>query len=445
MMKTKKPYGSKIYTNRNVFEAATERIGYIFDEFDNICISFSGGKDSGVVLNMAIDEARRRNRKINVMFIDLEAFYQHTIDFIKRMFEDNSDVIIPHWICLPMESDNSSSFLEPTWKWWDPSKEPLWVRKMPKMKYVINLENQKYPFYNPDMTFEKFVEFIGDHIGNGGKTACLLGLRATESLNRYRSMVRSDKDCYKNLKWSTKVRNQTYNFYPIYDWEVEDIWTYNGKFNKDYNHLYDLFYKAGLPLSKMRVDEPFGDTAKSSLNMFRVIEPDTWARVCNRVSGANFGNIYSKEKINKSGYKLPENHTWKSFTEFLLSTLPDELAQHYKEKFKKFTDYWINVGCPESAQAIEILEKFAGDKIVNTHEMSPRGNGNKEVIKFTEIVDSIPELDGKEDILTWRRLAMCIIKNDYYCRTLSFSVPKKQQEKIDFIKSKYSKIIRGEE
>lgn len=435
----------KIYCDEDVYTASKKRINYIFDEFENICVSFSGGKDSGVVLNMCIDEARKRNRKIGVVFIDLEAFYQHTINFIERMIENNKDVIIPYWICLPMESDNSSSFLEPTWIWWDKEKRDIWVRKMPKYKYVINEDNHKFGFYKKNMPFEEFVKYFGNWYGNGGKTACLLGLRATESLNRYRSMVRGDKEKYKNLNYSTKVINNTYNFYPIYDWTVEDIWVYNSKFQKDYNHLYDLFYKAGVPLSKMRVDEPFGDTAKGGLALFRVIEPDTWGKVCNRVSGANFGNIYSKSKINKSNYTLPEGHTWKSFTEFLLSTLPEELAQHYKTKFERFIRYWIEVGCPESEESIKILEEKCGDSIINTHLTSKRGKGDKEVIKFTEIVDSVPELDGKEDILTWKRLAMCIIKNDYYCSSLSFGIPKKQQKKIDYIKLKYNNIIHGKE
>lgn len=439
-----KIYNKKVYVDENVYEASKKRISYIFDEFENICISFSGGKDSGVVLNLAIDEARKRNRKIGVVFIDLEAFYQHTIDFVKRMIENNKDVLIPHWICLPMESDNSSSFLEPTWIWWDKLKEDIWVRPMPKEKYVINENNHKFGFYEKNMPFEEFVKYFGNWYGNGGKTACLLGLRATESLNRYRSMVRDDKNTYKGLNYSTKVFNSTYNFYPIYDWTVEDIWIYNGKFKKDYNHLYDLFYKAGVPLSKMRVDEPFGDTAKGGLALFRVIEPKTWGKVCNRVSGANFGNIYAKSKINKSNYTLPEGHTWKSFTEFLLSTLPSELAEHYQTKFSKFEKYWIEVGCPESEKSIKILEEKCGDSITNTHLTSKRGNGDKEVIKFTKIVDSVPELDGKEDILTWKRLAMCIIKNDYYCSSLSFGIPKKQQAKIDIIKEKYRKVIKGE-
>ena len=97
----------------NVYEAAQQRIAYIFDEFEHVMVSFSGGKDSGVVLNMAIDEARRRGRRISVWFIDLEAWYKKTIEFIERMIQDNSDVVDPYWVCLPMKSDNSLSYFEP--------------------------------------------------------------------------------------------------------------------------------------------------------------------------------------------------------------------------------------------------------------------------------------------------------------------------------------------
>lgn len=56
----------------------------------------------------------------------------------------------------------------------------------------------------------------------------------------------------------------------------------------------------------MRVDEPFGNEAKAGLNLFKVIAPDLWVRVVNRVSGANFGNIYSGNKIMSARYSLPK-------------------------------------------------------------------------------------------------------------------------------------------
>ena len=62
---------NKIYSDKNVYEAAQERLNMIFDEFEKVIVSFSGGKDSGVVLNMAVDIARQRRRKLGVMFLDL--------------------------------------------------------------------------------------------------------------------------------------------------------------------------------------------------------------------------------------------------------------------------------------------------------------------------------------------------------------------------------------
>ena len=432
----------KTYNNKDVYTAAKERIEYIFDEFEHICISFSGGKDSGTVLNMCIDEARKRKRKIGVLFIDLEAFYKKTIEFVERMLENNKDVLEPYWICLPMESPNSLSYLEPTWIWWDKEKEPIWVRPMPKKEYVINEENNPLDFYKKNMPFEEFIKHFGNWYGKGEKTATLVGIRTDESLNRFRAIA-GTKSMYKDKNYSTKVTENVYNFYPIYDWSVEDIWTYNGKFQKDYNKLYDLFYKASVSIHKMRDDEPFGNEAKAGLSMFRVIEPDTWAKVVNRVSGANFGNIYSGNKIMTAHYKLPKNHTWKSFTFFLLDTLPPEISEHYKIKFSKFIKYWVEKGCPVSEEHIKIMEETCPDAIINTHEFSRRGKGDKEVIKFTKVVDEIPGVDNKDDVLTWRRMAMCIIKNDYTCKSLSFGMTKDLTVRQKAIMEKYKNIIRG--
>lgn len=426
----------KIYKNKNVFVAAQERISYIFDEFKNICISFSGGKDSGVCLNLMIDEARKRKRKFGVMFIDVEASYEMTIEFVKTMIEENRDVIIPYWISLPMESPNSLSYLEPTWIWWDKEKEAIWVREIPEMEYVITEENNPIDLYKKNMPFEEFVKIFGLWFGKGEKTAIIVGLRTDESLNRYRAIV-AGKKLYKNKKYSTNIIKEIYNFYPIYDWRVEDIWTYNGKYNKKYNPLYNLMYKAGVSISQMRVDEPFGNESKAGLNLFKVIEPATWIKVVNRVSGANFGNIYHGTKIMKSNYTLPKNHTWKSFTKFLLSTLPPATAAHYKIKFIKFIKYWYKKGCPIPEDMIELLESKYSDYIENSNSISNRGAKNKTVIRFRKILDEAPEIGMAKQFLTWKRMAMCIIKNDFLCKGLYFGTTKDLTVRQQKIMEKY--------
>ena len=418
-----------------VYEAAQQRIAYIFDEFEHIMVSFSGGKDSGVVLNMTIDEARRRGRRIGVWFIDLEAWYKKTIEFIERMIQDNSDVVDPYWVCLPMKSDNSLSYFEPFWTWWEPGKEDIWVRPMPKHPFVINLKNHQFSFYHEGITFEGFVPQMGNWYGHGEKTACLLGIRTQESPQPIPGNGDGESHLPKAVSGQRLSRTRPTISTPSTTRTVEDIWTYNGKFGKDYNHLYDLFYKAGISIHKMRVDEPFGDTCKAGLNMFKVIEPETWARVCNRVSGANMGALYNHNKMMNANYTLPKGHTWKTFTEFLLDTLPQETADHYRVKFYKFAKYWQEVGCGLPDDEIKLLEEKYGDHIINTHQTNNRGKRDKEVILFRDIVDEIAELDTRSELLTWKRMAMCIIKNDYLCTRLNFSVTKdltaRQQQLVD--------------
>lgn len=432
----------KIYLKKNVYEAAVERINFIFDNFEKVCVSFSGGKDSGVLLHLAMDIARKRNRKIGVLFLDLEAFYKLTIEYVEKIFSENEDVLEPYWVCLPMESPNSLSYLEPTWIWWQPEKEPIWVRPMPKNKWVINLQNHHFDFYKENMPFEKFILYFANWYGNGKTTAQLVGIRTDESLNRWRAVAADghQKNNYKGCSWSVKMAENTYSFYPIYDWTVEDDWIYYGKFNKPYNQLYDLFYKAGLPLSKMRVDEPFGNEAKAGLNLFRVIEPETWGKVVNRVSGANFGNIYSGKKIMSAAYTLPKGHTWKSFCKFLLTTLPPETAATYRRKFVKFIKYWNQTGCPIRDDIIKEIEKTAPGSYLNTHTFSKRGKGDKEVIKARKILDELPGIDNKQDLCTWKRMAMCIIKNDIICKGLCFSVTKDLTIRQKQIMEKYRNI-----
>ncbi|MDR0546934.1 MAG: DUF3440 domain-containing protein [Dysgonamonadaceae bacterium] len=429
---------------KSVYEWTQERIRFIFSEFEHIYISFSGGKDSGVLLNILLDYIRANNikQKLGVVYIDVEGSYNYTVKFIESMIQNNLDVIEPYWICMPMITDNAVSMYEPFWIWWDSKKQDRWVRPMPTFDFVVNENNHTFDFYHDNMTFEEFVVGFGDWFArkrNADQAACLLGIRSDESFNRYHTTHRYDKQMYKDKIYSTQVAEMTYNFYPIFDWKTEDIWVYNGKFNKPYNSLYDLFYKAGIPLSKMRVCEPFGHEQKAGLNLFKILEPNTWTRLLDRVSGANFGNIYCNTKaIGNRNIDLPPGHTWKSYCKFLLKTLPEETRNIYVSRFIKFIRYWNRVGSPVTDDDIEVLDP----KItINTHKFSNRGKGDKFVIKFKAIPDVLPGLDNKTDFLSWKRLCMTIIKNDILCSSLSFSITKRQIIRQQELIEKYKKML----
>ena len=87
----------KRYLEIDVLTAARDRISKTFDSFGRVYVSFSGGKDSSVMLHLVMEEAIKRNRKVGVLIVDLEAQYTKTVEHITEMVETYKDHIDLHW------------------------------------------------------------------------------------------------------------------------------------------------------------------------------------------------------------------------------------------------------------------------------------------------------------------------------------------------------------
>jgi predicted phosphoadenosine phosphosulfate sulfurtransferase len=397
----------KIGLGINVVDAAEQRIRYTFDNFERVYLSFSAGKDSTIMLHLAARIAREIGRKFAVLIVDLEGQYKLTIKHAQAMLEEYCDVIEPYWVCLPIHLRNAVSVYDPFWLCWDPNKEASWVREMPND--CISDENY-FPFFQRGMEFEEFVPEFGEWYSQGKTTACMVGIRADESLNRYRTIATDRKVRFDDKQWSTKVTESVYNIYPIYDWSGSDIWAWHGK-NPDarYNQLYDLMHKAGVPLGHMRICQPYGDDQRRGLWLFHLIEPETWARVVARVNGANGGALYMQDNGNISGYRRvskPEGHTWKSFCELLVKSMPPTMGEHYKNKILLFEKWWTEKGYPEGIP----------DEADYNLEQARRAP-------------------------SWRRVAKSLLRNDYWCKGLGFSQHKSAAYKkyLDLMKRRKEK------
>lgn len=425
----------------NVWDATQERLKIIFNDFDNVYVSFSGGKDSGVLLNLAIDYVRKYypGRKIGVFHIDYEAQYQATTDYVDLVFSKNLDVIEPYRICLPLSVPCCTSMTQDHWSPWDSDLQDLWVRKMPES---INESNHTFPWFLKgmwDYDFQdKFIEWNHVH-KKAGKTCCLVGIRTQESFNRWRA-IHSDKNYnkYQSYEWTKMMFSESmYNAYPIYDWKVEDIWIANGKKGWDYNNLYNLFYQAGVPLGSQRVASPFISAGIESLKLYKVIDPNTWGKLIGRVNGVNFSGLYGgTTAMGWRNIKLPPGHTWKSYMEFLLSTLPADAANGYKKKLEKSQWFWREKG---GVLSHEVIEKLRSHNI----EIEVKEETNYNTSKKPVTMEYIDDIDIQEfsEIPTYKRMCVCIMKNDHLCKFMGFSLTKTEQQIRSEAEKKYKEIL----
>lgn len=378
----------KTYLGVNVLQAAQERIAWTFDNFPRIYLSFSAGKDSTVMMHLVAEEARKRGRKFGCLFIDWECQFNLTIDHARKMFAEYADCIEPYWVQIPIVTWNGCSQHEPEWCAWDDKKPEVWIRDKEPMAIK---DGKFFDFYIPRMMFEEFVPLFAQWYGQDQRTACFVGIRTQESLNRFRTIAR-DKPMFDGKHYTTNVCDDVWNVYPIYDWNTEDIWVYHAKTGKAHNPLYDRMHQAGMTIHQMRICEPFGDTQKHSLWLYQVVEPQTWAKLVYRVAGANTGMLYANESGNVMGNRkisLPVNHTWESYAKFLLGTMPPKTAEHYRNKIAVYVNWWRSRGYPEAIpqEAEQTLETY-----------------------------------GK--VPSWRKICKTLLGNDYWCRWLGFSPTK---------------------
>ena len=414
----------KYNPNKNVFDAAIERIDWIIDNFPAFYVSFSGGKDSGVTLNLVLERAKLKNRlPVPVMFFDWETCYRETISFVERMMLRPD--VEPYWICLPEAEDNGSSIFERYWKPWDTDKKDKWVRSMPDYPFVINQDNMPEEWkewYDPSSYTMWIVKHIGDWMANKkgvDSISCILGLRTDESYGRHMLIAAAkNRDKIKPWCYRTKDNGQkTWISLPIYDWEATDIWSTNGKNKWDYNRTYDRFYRAGKTPQEMRICNAFGEVQKRDLEQWHEIEPETWFKLVERVQGANFGAIYNSTRLNTIKTKKPEGITWERFTWILFDSLPPEAQTNYKYRFDVIFKWF---------------ENYSRDKL---HLEKWWFDTKKEAKSFVrEKGISICYVGS------WETMANFIIKRDWMCKKYGFKESERTDKAINNLFEKYKDL-----
>lgn len=293
----------------SVLDAALERIRYIYKRFDNVVVSFSGGKDSTAVLNLAIEVARENNRlPVHTIFVDEEAIHPTTVEYVERV-RNNPDVRLD-WYCLPVKHRNACSNEQPFWYCWNPEERALWVRDLP----ADAITEQE------DFTFgDSFQDWMPRIFPNTMGSVCILtGIRTQESLRRYRVIASKKNDCFINARPEYK---NAYRAFPIYDWSSEDVWKLVQVRNLDYNRTYDIFNRTELhgKLLTQRVCPPFGEEPLRGLWVYAECFPELWHKMVHRVKGVNTAWRYANTEL-YSNWAKPDGMTWKQYMKIVLET-----------------------------------------------------------------------------------------------------------------------------
>lgn len=309
----------------NVLDAARRRIRFVFDHYENIIVSVSGGKDSTVLAHLALVEAAARGRRIGIHFLDEEVVYQSSVEQVDKLMSLFPSATKRMWLQVPFHLTNSTSLTDGQLRAWEPGEHKLWMR--PKREDAIKAR----PWTPEQETIRDktkgfgFYDAIDAFARCHHNTAFLVGLRAAgESPNRWRAVTKNPVMVGgKKVYWGTGREQGNVTLYPIFDWVFGDVWRYIHDERLPYSKIYDLQFKKGYAVTEMRISSFIHERAFKSIVDLPEFEPKTYAKLQKRVKGIALAQETGRSAKLFACRKLPKQYkSWRVYRDFLLETHP---------------------------------------------------------------------------------------------------------------------------
>lgn len=304
---------------------------WVYENFPHVYVSFSGGKDSTVVLNLAREAATEMGRlPVNVMWIDQEGEWLSVVEYQKSVMY--ADWVKPFWLQVPIRMTNNTSTTEEWILCWDPAQREKWLHPHDPISIKQNV-------YGVDRFHAMFSAFLNYH--HFTETACSIGgVRCEESPGRTLALTLSETT--KGVTWGSGNQNaKHFTLYPIYDWTYRDVWRAIHEHHWPYCSLYDSMYQYGVPLRHMRVSNVHHEMAMTSLLHMQEIEPEMWERLTARLGGIN-----SCAQLG-DGFYMPRSvpwmfADWREYRDHLLANLivNPEAKAYFRNTFERMDSHY---------------------------------------------------------------------------------------------------------
>ena len=225
----------------NVVEAARERIRHVYDTFDTVCVQFSGGKDSTAILYLAKEIHEERGLgPVKVIFRDEEMVSPATIEFLEKVRE--YDWVDMEWYCLPVGQE--------VWVLGRREYALLWSQKRrDEGRLVREIPEWAITAEDFGLTSDRAIPEMIDYYtmqGKKGMTAFITGVRANESMLRYRTVVQKLHENYINRPYKLSKAIPMRFAKIIYDWTSDDVMKFIvEEHNAEYCKFYDYAMMTG--------------------------------------------------------------------------------------------------------------------------------------------------------------------------------------------------------